>query len=97
LIWNTYYANGEVLHATNDKGSFWWKDILKLANIFRGVASYKVGDGTTMLFWSDIWNDHLMQHQFPRLFSYAKNKNISVVQFLLNNSIETQFHLPLSE
>jgi hypothetical protein len=96
LICNTYYVNGEVPHATNDKGSFWCKDILKLVDLFRGVASCQVGDGTTVLFWSDVWNDHLMQHQFPRLFSYAKNKNISVVQFLLNNR-EAQFHLPLSE
>jgi hypothetical protein len=50
LIWNTYYANGEVSHATNDKGSFWWRDILKLADLFRGVASCKVGDSTTVLF-----------------------------------------------
>jgi hypothetical protein len=35
-------------------------------------------------------------NKFPRLFSYDKNKNISVAQFLLNNQIEDQFHLPLS-
>jgi hypothetical protein len=37
-----------------------------------------------------------LQHKFPRLYSYAKNKNISVAQFLINNRIEDQFHLPLS-
>jgi hypothetical protein len=50
LTWNTYYANGEVPHATKDKSSFWWRDILKLVYIFRGIASCKVGDGTTILF-----------------------------------------------
>jgi hypothetical protein len=30
-------------------------------------------------------------------FSYARNKNISVTQFLLNNQMETQFFLALSE
>jgi hypothetical protein len=28
-------------------------------------------------------------------FSFAKNKNISVAAFLQNDSLETQFHLPL--
>jgi hypothetical protein len=39
---------------TKDKGSFWWRDILKLVDLFRGIASCKVGDGTTVLFWSDV-------------------------------------------
>ena len=54
LIWSTYYANGEVPHATQEKGSFWWKDILKLCDKFRGVAACSVGDGSTVLFWLDI-------------------------------------------
>jgi hypothetical protein len=55
-----------------------------------------MGDDSIVLFWLDIWNDHLLQNKLPRLFSFAKNKTISVAQFLLNNSIEQQFHLPLS-
>jgi hypothetical protein len=31
LIWNTYYSEGVVPHATKYKGSFWWSDILKLS------------------------------------------------------------------
>jgi hypothetical protein len=37
-----------------------------------------------------------MQHKFPRLYSFAKNRDISVAQFLANNQIQEQFHLPLS-
>jgi hypothetical protein len=29
-------------------------------------------------------------------YSFVKNKQISVAQFLLNNSIQEQFHLPIS-
>jgi hypothetical protein len=65
--------------------------------MFRGIASCRVGDGSTVLLWSDVWNDHLLQNKFPKLYSFAKNKEISVAQFLLNNQIENQFHLPLSE
>ena len=51
----------------------------------------------TVLFWSDLWNDNVMQSKFSRLFSFAKNKKISVLQFLSNNNLQSQFHLPLSE
>jgi hypothetical protein len=78
LIWNTYYSNGEVPHATKDKGSFWWIDVLKLVDWFRGIAKCKVGNGSLVLFWEDIWNDHLLQQRFPRLYSFAKNKKIFV-------------------
>ena len=98
LIWHAHYSNGDIPHASSDRGSFWWRDILKLCDLFRGIANCKIGDGSTILFWSDLWNDNVMQIKFPRLYSFfAKNKNISVSQFLLNNSLRSQFHLPLSE
>jgi hypothetical protein len=90
------YSTQTLYIRIRDKGSFWWKDILKLCDDFRAIAKCKAGDGATVLFWSDVWNDLLLQYKFPRLYSYAKNKNISVAQFLINNRIEDQFHLPLS-
>jgi hypothetical protein len=96
LIWNAHCPNGEVPHASKNKGSFWWRDVMKLVDLFRGIASCRIGDGSTVLFWLDVWNDHLLHNEFPRLFSFAKNKQISVAQFLLNNNIEQQFYLPLS-
>jgi hypothetical protein len=72
LIWNTYYSEGKVPHATKDKVSFWWKDLLKLCDIYIGIDKCSVGDGTTVLFWSDIWSDQLLQDKFPILFSFAK-------------------------
>jgi hypothetical protein len=95
LIWNAHYSNGEVSHASKNKGSFWWRDVMKLVDLFRGIASCKIGDGSTVLFWMDVWNDHLLHNEFPRLLSFAENKKISVAQFLSNNNIELKFHLPL--
>jgi hypothetical protein len=69
----------------------------KTGGSIQRVAACTVGDGTSVLFWSDVWNGHLLQQKFPRLFSFAKNKNISVAQLLLNNHLEMQFHLPLLE
>jgi hypothetical protein len=85
-----------VPHATKDRGSFWWKDLLNLYDIYRGIAKCIVGDGSTVLFWSDIWNDHLLQDKCPRLFSFAKDKLISVARFLSTTQMDQLFHLPLS-
>jgi hypothetical protein len=85
-----------VPHATKDRGSFWWRDLLKLCDIYRGIAKCSVGDGSTALFWSDIWNDHILQDKFPRLFSFAKDNLISVARFLSTKQMDKFFHLPLS-
>lgn len=37
LIWDTYYQH-KVPHLTPAKGSFWWKDILKLSEQFQSIA-----------------------------------------------------------
>jgi hypothetical protein len=37
LIWNRYYPDA-IPHLAREKGSFWWKDILRLHTQFRGVA-----------------------------------------------------------
>jgi hypothetical protein len=50
LVWFAQYSDGEIPHATTDKGSFWWRDILKLCDLFRGIANCKIGDGSTVLF-----------------------------------------------
>lgn len=79
LIWTTYYANGEIPHATTAKGSFWWKDILKLCEMFRGIANCKVGNGTTVLFWSDVWNNNILRETLPS-FSHLLKTRISQLQ-----------------
>ena len=38
----------------------------------------------------------MMQHKYPRLYSFTKNKNPSVAQFLTNNTLKAQFYLPIS-
>lgn len=48
LIWATYY-NNKVPHATEPCGSFWWRDVMNLSDIYRGISSVHIGDGTTAL------------------------------------------------
>jgi len=57
LIWWKYYQE-KVPHAAREIGSFWWKDILRLSNLFQRIARCTIGDGSTVLFWDDIWTGH---------------------------------------
>jgi hypothetical protein len=34
-------------------GSFWWRDVMKHVDNYRGVAAIIHGKGDTMMFWSD--------------------------------------------
>jgi hypothetical protein len=52
LVWDAYYQE-KVPHAENICGSFWWKDVIKQVDNFRGVAKVQHGRGDTLLFWSD--------------------------------------------
>ena len=97
MVWQSYYSQGQMPHATADKGFFWWRDLLHLSDKFRGVASCAVGNGTSVLFWLDVWNGHYLQEKLPRLFSFAKNQKISVAAFLSITDMTSHFHLPLSE
>ena len=43
LVWEKHYSNVK-LPSRIKKGSFWWRDILKLLDKFKGMASITVLD-----------------------------------------------------
>jgi len=96
LIWWKYYQI-RVPHATREVGSFWWKDILRLHTIFRGIARCIVGNGATVTFWDDLWANDILSAKYPRLYSFAKDQSISVKQIMCTADISEIFTLPLSE
>jgi hypothetical protein len=53
LVWNRYYPDG-VPHLRREKGSFCWKDILRLSYQYRGIAKCIPNVGDTISFWDDI-------------------------------------------
>jgi hypothetical protein len=44
------------------KASFWWKDILKLTDKFRGMAAVHIIDEKACRLWENIWNDIIPKH-----------------------------------
>jgi hypothetical protein len=77
-------------------GSFWWKDILKLTPIFRGITCVQVVDGKTTLFWKDLWKEEILQTSHPRAFSFAILEDLSVAEAMNSTDLHETFHLPVS-
>ncbi|KAL6643274.1 hypothetical protein ACP70R_021455 [Stipagrostis hirtigluma subsp. patula] len=96
LIWQTYYTN-KVPHGAREVGSFWWKDVLRLNVLYRGIAKCTVGRGDSALFWEDIWSDNNQATQFPNLYRYAKRPRISAKEVFNTDDLSTLFNLPLPE
>ncbi|KAK7268475.1 hypothetical protein RIF29_21174 [Crotalaria pallida] len=72
-------------------GSIWWQDFGRLHHSRNGTefqwfsAGLKrvINNGLLTKFWTDIWvGDRPLNVVYPRLFSVATNKEISVVEFL---------------
>ncbi|XP_073360070.1 uncharacterized protein [Aegilops tauschii subsp. strangulata] len=55
-----------------------------------------VGDGSTILFWKDMWHNDILADSHPRLYSFAKNEDVAVRDLLTAPALGQNFHLPLS-
>jgi len=95
LIWFKYYQD-KVPHASREVGSFWWKDVMRLNNLYRSCSRCIVGDGSTVCFWEDRWTDNILSTDFPRIASFSKSEHVSVQQVMQTQDMEDMFHLPLS-
>ena len=81
LVKDAYYFN-VAPHAIITSGSFWWRAVSALTDAYRKITRCVVGNGTSVLFWSDVWMQEKLEDMFSRLFSYAIDKLHSVVEFL---------------
>lgn len=96
LIWKKHYRNGKLPNHIR-KGSFWLRDILKLLDKLKGMATVsRLGDGKTCYLWSDLWEGQVPSQTFPELCFFAKNKSLSIHVVKQMVQLEQMFHLPLS-
>jgi hypothetical protein len=72
LIWNSHYLDGQIPHACIEKGSFWFRDIMKYYDHFRGIALATIGLEDTVLLWGDVWNGHHLCLSFQGSFLLQK-------------------------
>ena len=71
-FYNRHHSNGELPSATKRVGSFWWKDILKLLDSFKGLAMVNVHDGKSYLFWLCL--NKVPRIHYPKLFSFCQKQ-----------------------
>jgi hypothetical protein len=96
LVWSLYDP-AKAPHAQSKRGSFWWKDIFNLNGIYRSITKWTIGDGTSILFSKDFWHfDQLLCEEFPILFTFTKNEDLTVADLISNNAPEDLFDLPIS-
>jgi hypothetical protein len=95
LVWENYYGNGK-LPGQIKKGSFWWRDIVKLLDKYKSLASVLVAIGDTVLLWSDKWNGNIPAQLFPELLSFARNPAITLQAAINKPLFLINFFLPLS-
>lgn len=97
LIWNQYYQHGRLPIPGSRRGSFRWKDSVSLLETYKGLAFAVVRNGNSIKFWLDVWDNHFLSVQWPQLFYFVRNQNITVQQISNNSSVQELFYLPLSE
>lgn len=95
LIWERYYPDG-VPHLGREKGSFWWKDILRLHQQYRGVAMCIPHKEDTISFWDDIILGNLFSLKYPNLHSFAKDVVISLMKVKESENLVNLFRIPMT-
>lgn len=62
---------------------------------FKMIAKCSIQSGRSVRFWLDTWDLGVPKWSYPQLFSFARNKEISVQKFCLQQHIQN-FHLTMS-
>jgi hypothetical protein len=96
LVWEKHYSNGKIPTHTL-KGSFWWRDNLRLLGKFKGIVSVLVHKGDTCSLWHDLWGGSTRRQGLPQLFSFSRKRQITVANARDTEELAHLFTLPLSE
>jgi len=69
LVWGHYSTQGRLpFQGRRIRGSFWWLDILKLQDDYKGMAMVSVKDGSTCFLWHDLWGGSVCSQTYPDFF-----------------------------
>lgn len=99
VTWSKIYDSHQTPpHLRSPVGLFWWKDIIKLFNLFQQVAVYKPNMGDTFALWSEAWlgHDQILKDMYPELFSFCRKVNCSL-KYFIEEDMSHFFRLPLPQ
>lgn len=95
FVWSAYY-NVTVPTDDDRRGSFWWRDLVKLIPAFKTSSKGMPGNEDSFSFWQDAWASEPLSSRFPRAFSFAIDKSITLSNFALASDHLDHFALPFS-
>jgi hypothetical protein len=74
------------------------ENCLSHLHVFKQLTSCTPHSGNTILLWYDKWADTMLRESLPQLYSFAKNKDITLqqVKHLNLDELYEKFQLPLS-
>ncbi|XP_073355555.1 uncharacterized protein [Aegilops tauschii subsp. strangulata] len=80
-------------------GSFRWRDVMQLSDVFRGITRVTLGNGSSSLLWKDVWfddRDTPLMEIYHGAFSFYINEDEPVAKIITATDPSLIFHLPLS-
>jgi hypothetical protein len=95
-LWFKYY-DGKVPHVQREMGSFWWKDIFKLKELYGFITTCQLGDGSSILFWKDNWAGECLEDSLPNIAQFARYPEMSVKEVCEATCLEDLFIIPVSQ
>jgi hypothetical protein len=95
-MWQLYnkYIKDKTLSQVQEKptDSPFWKGLTRVKNDFFNRGSFKVGDGTSVRFWEDIWLGNApLADQYSSFYNIVQRKNVLVANFLSHNPLNIEF------
>jgi hypothetical protein len=61
--------------------------MLKTLNTYEGFSRFTIEDGRSVQLWDDPWGTEVLSATYLKLFSYALNKDIIVLQAKLTDPV----------
>lgn len=96
LVWEKYYDNGRLPEEVKN-GSFWWRDVLKLLDKYKGMARAEVNSGKSYYLWEDLWENEPLSGSFQSYSHLQRRKKITFGEGRAQTPIHSLFNLPLSK
>ena len=98
LLRKKYLGDKSIFQIKRKTGSQFWRGLLETRDWFQWGRAMKVRSGTQTRFWHDIWvGNCALKLQFPKLFSYSSNKDVSVQETHADGVWSLQFRRSLSD
>jgi hypothetical protein len=89
LLHNKYLKNQTLAQVEiKPTNSPFWNGLMHVKDDFFCRGSFKIGDGSSVHFWEDIWlGDTSLAQQYPYLYNIVQRKNVLVANVLVQTPL----------